>query len=69
MPESYDDVVRARVRRARIKRDDRQMAIGYKINPKGHNQRVTRDELRDIARKLCVDMGWSFKLGGPDVVP
>lgn len=51
---------------ARIKRDVRHIAIGYKLNHAGRKQRITRDEQRNIARALCVDMGWPFKWEGGD---
>ncbi len=62
--ESYCDAVLAR-----IKHDVRLIATGYKLNHAGRKQRTTRDEQRDIARKLCVDMGWPFKWEGGHVVP
>ncbi len=46
---------------ARIKRDVSRIACGYRLNRKGHRTGVSKGEQMNIARTLCVDMGWPFK--------
>jgi hypothetical protein len=48
-------------RLARVKRGVCRIAIGHKLNRNGRKQRITRDEQRDIARAICLEMGWPFK--------
>ncbi len=40
----------------------REIACGYKMNPQGFSQRLSRDELRLTAARTCDHFGWSHSL-------
>lgn len=52
----------------RMIRGLRQIANGYRVTPKGHKTRITRNEQQDIARTIFVDMGWHWNREESDAV-
>ncbi len=53
---------------ARIIRDVCHIASGYRLNSQGNRTRISRTEQTDIARALCLDMGWDWNRERSDVV-
>ncbi len=54
MAETEDDGL------ARVKRAVCHIALGYRLNAHGARKRISRDQQTDIARAVCLKMGWSW---------